>query len=181
MTTTLHTVVGPMGLDAALRTPMLDGAVVLLSAPAAYAVGRVSGGVARDAAGAALDVDSTYEARAFTASHELRWVRRGAEGTGQAALLCEEEPPEEFGEAVTPLDASATLQQTYVLWGEGTGHAPAAGWSELATARVGRIVVPVDDVQKGRRVHITAREYVTEDEHGNAAVVEERLTGMELV
>jgi CRISPR-associated protein (TIGR03984 family) len=75
-----------------------------------------------------------------------------------------------------------TVEQTYLLWGEGLSGSPATGWSYLAAARVGRLAVPVAQLAQRQRVQLKAREYlVTADEHGNVAVADERLLGLEVI
>ena len=73
-----------------------------------------------------------------------------------------------------------TLPQTYLLWGEGTGRAVNAGWSELATARIGGLRVPVSNVGKNQRVLLHCVEYIVEADHGNAVVYDERLVKLEV-
>ena len=73
-----------------------------------------------------------------------------------------------------------TLPQTYLLWGEGTGRQMSGGWSELGTARIGGLPVPVGNVGRNQRVLLHSVEYIVEAEHGNAVVFDERLLKLEV-
>lgn len=136
---------------------------------------------------AASFLDEVFEARVFNQNAELRWLHRMA-GKGSAALLSEEpisaclsEPPQpefDYGQ----LDQLEPLEQRYLLWGESAGLAGKANWEHLTAARIGYLNVPLTGVKlsDGDRVQLVAREYLAQvDDHGNVAVVEERLIGLE--
>ena len=153
----------------------------------------------------AIKLDDVFEARIFNQQSELRWLNEQG-GFGRAVLLSAREIPEPCREKL-PQDASLvalhSLEQTYLLWGEGIDQANTglvAGWSRLTTARIGKLDVPVTGVddKENKRVHLKALEYLAEyDEHGNVvqdgnnveekylhgnvAVVEERLLCLEVV
>lgn len=113
--------------------------------------------------GRPVDVAGTFELRAFTRTHELRWTHR-ADGTGPAVVVSDAAPhqqPAEYGR---------------LLWGTVVAVAD-DGWATLSNSRIGTFTVPVaDEVDVGARLCLYAVEYVSEDEHGNLAVADERLT-----
>ena len=155
-----------------------DGPTALLYSPTRCRLGRVdAAGEVIDARGHAIDLDDVFEARAFSTRAELRWLHE-AGGKGRAVLLAEKTPVSPtWNVAGEPLRAYGTIDQTYLLWGEARGDAPAEDWSRLVEARIGAIEVPVA-VDKGQRVELWAREYLTADDQGNVSVVEERLLGL---
>lgn len=54
------------------------------------------------------------------------------------------------------------------------------GWVTLADARIGTFTVPVDTPQLGpdTRIWLRAVKYSSEDDHGNVAVIDERLAAL---
>lgn len=126
---------------------------------------------------------ATFEARIFCREGELRWLRdpRG-DGEGDAVLLSESTMSSVGLELIDTPPIIATLDRRYILWGRGTGSETTGddGHSTLGTARIGTMAVPLGGVAANRYVGLTAVEYIArETTHGNAYVVEERLTGVE--
>lgn len=132
-----------------------------------------------------FDPDSVFEARVFNEQAELRWLKQWP-NKGRAALIAEDDISKFFDEKAGTFTEVDFIDQTYLLWGEGaaakTGELPAnRNWSRLAMARIGTLDVPYPldarpAVSKsGERIHLIAREYLDADDHGNVAVVEERL------
>lgn len=131
-----------------------------------------------------VDISSVFEARVFNTTAELRWLDDpGPEKRQRAIVLTEQDHVEILAdwERCTQPPIIETLPQTYLLWGEGTGRSMPHGWSELATARIGALSVPIGDVDKHQRALLHSVEYVVEAEHGNAVVFEERLVKLEVV
>src|SRR2546425_825344 len=134
--------------------------------------------------GAAIKPDPVYEARVFNQHAELRWLNE-AECKGKAVFLTEAKQTLADYDDLGQLKPLRTIDQTYLLWGEGVEvtaiDKPETGWSRLTTARIGRLNVPLGANEVGTgRVQLVAREYLAEvDDHGNVAVVEERLIGLE--
>ncbi len=121
-----------------------------------------------------------FEARLFDRDMELRWLHSDG-GLGRAVLVAEDQQllPAAFDEELPPVDAHATVQQSYLVWGR-PGPGGPDGWTCLSAARIGSILVPLAAVGSGRRVRLQAREYVSaEPTHGNAYVADERLLGLE--
>ena len=159
-----------------------------------FAVCDASGRLS-DEFGHFLEMDDYFEARAFTETAELRWLKnpRDAQGRGAVAVLSErvvagfaKENVEEF-----PLYQDGhhgLIDQTYLLWGEGISPEALtpgwdAGWGCLAAARIGRLPVPIP-CAAGERIHLKVREYLGRsdgDTHGNISVIEERLIGLERI
>src|SRR5262249_37772176 len=141
----------------------------------------------RGSDGRAVDLSAMFEARVFGAKAELRWLNDpSGEGKHRAVILAEEDLVGTLGdpwgdpERIVVIEA---LPQTYLLWGEGTeprkkgkGRPLATGWSELGTARIGGLAVPVPGVHAaGQRVLLRTVEYLAEADHGNVVVQDERL------
>lgn len=153
-----------------------NNAIALLSSPTRFilgtgdADGRIAG---RD--GKTVDLQEVFEARIFTARVELRWLRDREGGT--AVMVSEEELhlDGDGSSALAPVSAER-LERNYLVWGAGTGGAPADGWSRLSAARIGTLDIPLGGVGPGQRVQLRAVEYLAKvDRLGNAAVIEERL------
>ncbi len=171
--------------------PEFAGATVLLSTPLAFRLARVGAdGLCVTADGTVVDPDDVFEARAFTADVELRWVRRLA--TGDGVLLGEDVTG---GAEATGL---AAHDGHYLLWGEHEPGADRARWRGLSSHRIGLLLVPVDDdvaAATQNRLRLVVREYLAYDlpaaepdpcaraldarGHGNAYVLDERLVGIE--
>ena len=135
-----------------------------------------------------FDEDSIFEARVFSESAELRWLKHWP-NKGRAALLSEQEISNYLDTDAGRYSSDTCLTQTYLLWGEGIEAANAAlpeRWSRLAMARIGTIDVPYPLDQrelvtgKGERIQLVTCEYIDViDDFGNVAVVEERLVKLE--
>lgn len=130
-----------------------------------------------------LDIELTtiFEARLFTPEAELRWLKTGPEQQGRAVVIAESEMAElegfhaleqAFKQAFSP------VEQTYVLWGEADPKSPslANDWSLLATARIGRLPVPL--IGKGDYAVLNSLEYLDCDDYGNSYIAQERLIGV---
>jgi CRISPR-associated protein (TIGR03984 family) len=150
-----------------------SGAVALVYSPQACSIGSLDAGVIRGAHGV-LDMGTAFEARIFSTTTELRWLHvRNGEGT--AVIVSEQ------GTGTPAFNSVDALDGTYLLWGTGTGREPAPGWSEVAESRIGALQIPLHGVPDGGRAVLRYREYIAqEDGYGNAAVVEERLMGLEV-
>lgn len=129
------------------------------------------------------DLLPVFEARVFNPTAELRWLNdpSGAE-RHQAVILTEANCSGLLGHSwgATSQDYAGTLPQTYLLWGAGTGRPLNNGWSELATPRIGALLVPLAGVNREQHARLNALEYLTKAEHGNVIVFEERLCGLEV-
>lgn len=133
--------------------------------------------------GHVVDISSVFEARVFNASAELRWLNDpSTEKRHRAVILTEQDRTEALVDwEKCPLPQIIDkMPQTYLLWGEGTGRSMMNGWSELATARIGALHVPIGDLGKKQKVLLHSLEYVVEVEHGNAVVLDERLVKLEV-
>lgn len=131
-------------------------------------------GTPRDDKGGALDLTGVFELRAFDAHRELRWWHTG-DGRGEARELTDQtiRIP---GARRLDVDGPHRSYQR-LLWG--AVSTAEAGWATLSEPRIGSRTVPVPEpATSGAHVWLEAVEYVTEDVHGNVAVVDERLTGL---
>jgi CRISPR-associated protein (TIGR03984 family) len=121
-----------------------------------------------------LNLSLVFEARIFNSDYELRWLNR-ANRIGQAVLLSESILPDD-----SPLSAIDTRQNTYYLWGEGVSSNNLSGWSILATARIGKLEVPLSGLQNNEKARLVTREYFQVcDDYGNVAIAEERILGLQ--
>jgi CRISPR-associated protein (TIGR03984 family) len=157
-------------------------AVGLLYSPENCRLVKVTGTQMTDSGDAAVNLDRVFEARIFNADYELRWLNQWS-GRGTAVLISEQAIGDILAEPIENLEAIATQDQTYLLWGEGLKANLATGWSRLATSRLGKLDVPIAGVSQSKpRIHLQATEYFQrlDQLYGNVVVAEERLTGLSL-
>jgi len=159
-------------------------ATAILYSPKRCWLATFSAGALHGPDGQPLDIGAVFEARIFNEAAELRWLNDpGSEQRHRAAILTEQDHSSALGDwqpCERPPDVIEKLPQPYLLWGEGTGRPITNGWSELATARIGALAVPISGVGKKQRVLLHSVEYVVEAEHGNAIVFDERLLKLEV-
>lgn len=156
-------------------------ALGLLYSPDRCIFARLAAGKICDRGGHPVPLDRVFEARLFNAAAELRWLQEPG-GAGTAVLLTEVQNLVLNENPTETLSALDRIPQNYVLWGEGLA-ALGSGWCRLAEARIGGFDVPVNCTPK-QRARLLAREYVCDvpgDDHGNVAVLEERLLGLEVM
>lgn len=171
-------------LDAFSHTLPSSGAVALLYTPAQCLFARLQAAdVLTDSMAHPVALDAVYEARVFHADAELRWLNDpGPTHHHRTVILSVQE--QDLGLTASPVQQPivSTLPQTYLLWGEGVGtvHGLAPGWSRLATARIGKLDVPLPHVHRNQYVVLHALEYLAEFDDGNVAVLEERLIKLEV-
>ncbi len=139
-----------------------------------------------------IDLATVFEARAFVHVRdpdagplaEMRWLHC-RQGKGRAAWTGTFGAPAlTVGAALPDRPCTGTIDQTYLLWGEAEAEAPAAGWTTLSAAQIGRIVVPVEGVAPNGRLLLCAREFIGPDigappglDFGATVVVDELLYG----
>jgi CRISPR-associated protein (TIGR03984 family) len=157
-------------------------ATAILYSPRQCAMATFTNGALRGPDGQPMNLTSVFEARVFCETAELRWLNDpGLEQRHRAVILTEQELPlPDDWRMEQQTGVIGKLDQTYLLWGEGTDRAWGNGWSELATARIGALQVPVADVSANQRVLLHSVEYVVEADHGNAVVFDERLRTLEV-
>ncbi len=158
-----------------------SGAIALLYCPSKCRFAKLqSDATLIDAQAQAIDLQSVFEARIFNEQCELRWLNR-TNGKGQAVIISTQKLASCLDQDLADWKAIATLDQTYLLWGEKTNTQIGDGWTRLATARIGPLDVPIVPFF-GRRVQLKAMEYLAEvGDDGNVAVVEERLVKLEVL
>lgn len=180
---------------AALTAPD-DKAVTLIYTPQRCTFGLIRSGdglsgppaspLGDGAAFSVAAIACAYEVRVFHPLWEIRWLRQGA--TGRAALLWDEESEDTSdGPATTAFDdlplrpaivLRRTLCQRYVLWGmPAADPSGTEGWVKLTSDRVGTMWAPLPPPQDDKaRAVLHVREYLATLDHGNVAVIEERLS-----
>lgn len=179
-----------IGLSEALTAcgEYLEGAIGLFYSPTACAMGRWLNGEMQGATGEPMGLDQVFEAKIFNETYELRWLNQ-SRNLGPAALISEQAlaPFGAFTEDVSLPQSLIPHDQQYLLWGEGLnpsqGRSPQSGWSCLSAARIGRLDVPIENLQPNQRVQLLTREYFGEltdsrFDFGNVVVLEERLLGL---
>jgi CRISPR-associated protein (TIGR03984 family) len=159
-----------------------EPATAILYSPRRCELATFAGRALQGSDGQEVDTAGVFEARVFCELAELRWLNDpGPDRCHRAVILSEREQPSLADWRIEQETAIINkLDQTYLLWGEGTGRPVSNGWSELAMARIGALSVPVANVGKNQRVLLHSVEYVVEAEHGNAVVFDERLVKLEV-
>lgn len=162
--------------------PVLANAIALLYTPSRCHLAVLSeDGTCYEANDQIVSYRSVFEARIFTPEYELRWLNHSG-GLGKAVLLAEDAIAENYLDAkLDDLPALATVPQQYMLWGEGIDNGSRNGWSTLATARIGRLSVPMEGIDTGKGACLKSCEYLAAAEFGNVAVVEERLLSLSAI
>ncbi len=154
-----------------------DQATAFLYTPEKFYLARFAAGQFLNAAGRSLDISQVYEARIFTDKLELRWLNDPtAAKQHRVVILAETDLLAKLrsGWDVHIENVLETFEQTYLLWGQGTGQT-SNGWSTIAMARVGALQVPVPHVPDKANVLLHSIEYLVERDHGNVVVFDERL------
>lgn len=158
-------------------TTPLDHSIALLYSPSHCHLAILHNGQLQTATDT-LDPSHYFEARIFSPSCELRWLNQA---NGQGRAVCLSEQPLAWGEPLPPLAALESLSQQYLLWGKGLDDEVAPAWGSLATPRIGGLAVPLRGISQDAYVVLHSREYLgTVDTFGNVAVIEERLTHLEV-
>jgi CRISPR-associated protein (TIGR03984 family) len=159
-------------------------AVGLLYSPESCFLSQVNGTDVTGSNGQAIKLDRVFEARIFNAGYEMRWLNQQG-GQGIAVLLSEQIITSYLANSVDTLEVIDTQEQTYLLWGEGsTAGNLADGWSQLSTSRIGKLDVPIANINlSNQRIKLTTIEYFSQmgNLDGNVIVAEERLTGLQKV
>lgn len=169
-----------------LWAPMLDegkSVPILLMSPRRCKFGLLAAdGTVTCHKGESIDLTPVFDARAFSSSAELRWLK-GIHQPHRTIVLAAEQLKMPIGDDFVHVkDLSATKSKlTYLLWGQGTGNSTSTNWSTLATAQIGQLHVPLANVGDKQYVCLNTQEYLREDNFGNVTVVEERLINLEIV
>ncbi|MBY0523612.1 MAG: TIGR03984 family CRISPR-associated protein [Gemmataceae bacterium] len=156
-----------------------ERATAILYSPQRCLLAAWESGQFQGHAGQSIDTASVFEVRVFNETAELRWQSdAGPKQRQRAVILTEQDISKSLGATWLSRDQDCDdkLHQTYLLWGQGTGTTMAPGWSELATARIGKLAVPLNGVGRNQRVLLKSIEYLAaEKQHGNVTVLDERL------
>lgn len=161
-----------------------NGATAILYTPQRCELATFAEKALRASDGQPVDIGTVFEARVFSETTELRWLNDPSTEQCHRAVILTEQYRTGMLEGWEPENdrpsVIETLPQTYLLWGEGTDRPVSNGWSELATARIGGLRVPLGNVGRNQRVLLHSVEYIFEAEHGNAVVYDERLVKLEV-
>jgi CRISPR-associated protein (TIGR03984 family) len=183
-----------IGLSAALTAcgAYLEGAIGLFYSPATCLMGRWQDGQMQGSDGQSLNnLSQFFEAKVFNVNYELRWLKQ-PQNLGTAVILSETELTafDSFSKDVSLSQPLIPHDQRYLLWGEGLNpkqdRSPQPNWSCLSAARIGRLDVPIANLQPNQRVQLLTREYFGEltdsrFDFGNVVVLEERLLGLAII
>ncbi|MEZ6141677.1 MAG: CRISPR-associated protein Csx19 [Zavarzinella sp.] len=159
-----------------------NGATAILYSPRRCELATFAEGALRASDGQRVDIGTVFEARVFSETSELRWLNDPSPAKcHQAVILTEHEQSlSDDWKMHQEKTVIEKLDQTYLLWGEGTGRPVSDGWSELGTARIGALRIPKGNVGKNQRVLLHSVEYIVEADHGNAVIFDERLLKLEV-
>ncbi|OZF37302.1 CRISPR-associated protein Csx19 [Rhodococcus sp. 14-2483-1-2] len=121
--------------------------------------------------------DDAFELRAFTPEQELRWWRTSGFDQGKAVILSEAPVVDETSAtgAAGPHPLRQGDARSLLLWGTAT-FAYEDGWAQFTDRRVGDLWLPLETQPPTHsRARLAVVDYATRDEHGNVAVVDQRL------
>jgi CRISPR-associated protein (TIGR03984 family) len=155
--------------------------VAILYSPKSCQIATFKDGNLQDHLGNTVNLESVFEARVFNLTSELRWLNDPSLTRNHRTTILTEQ---DFSNKLEKFNCLSTIvidtiDQKYLVWGEGTGKKTNDGWSELATARIGSLLIPLNDVGNNQRVSLNSREYLIEEDHGNVIVFDERLIKFE--
>lgn len=164
--------------DAVAATP---GEITVLTAtPTEFVVGARRDGtlVAPDDPAWTVPI-ACFQLTAFDRERELRWLADGDDGT---AVWLAESANLLPGPVSGALNYVERLSQRFVLWGQPEPSGPLGVFSTWSQARIGRAHYPCPPgADPTDRAVLDAVEYVTVDDHGNAAVADARLTAISTI
>lgn len=184
-------------LQEVIQLPLAAGTLGLFYAPKQCQFGRWENGTVSDAQGHPFALEQVFEARLFHPTAEVRWLRDPySNGLGRAVYLMDKEHQNQTaftgkGWQTQTLGGLVPQDNQYMLWGEHwETDDSTAGWSALATTRIGKLPVPLPNLTKNQRVCLKTVEYVgfschadgrltLAGEYGNQVVVEERWLTLE--
>lgn len=155
--------------------------VAILYSPKSCQIATFKEGNLQDDFGNTVSLEPVFEGRVFNMISELRWLKDPSNSQNHRTTILTEQ---NFSNELEKFDCLSTfvvdtIDQKYLVWGEGTGKKTIDGWSELATARIGSLLIPLNDVGNNKRVSLNSREYLIEEDHGNVIVFDERLIKLE--
>jgi len=161
--------------DAVAATP--GELIVLAAMPAEFTVAaRRDGTLVAPDHHAWTVPNACFQLTAFDRERELRWLADGDDGT--AVWVAE-------SSELLPAPVSGTLgyverlSQRFVLWGRPEPGEPPGVFSTWSQARIGLAHYPCPPgADSTDRAVLDTVEYVTVDDHGNAAVADARLTAI---
>lgn len=164
--------------DAVATTP--GDITVLAATPAELTVAARRDGVLVAPDQATWTVPSAcFQITAFDRERELRWLAGGDDGT---AVWIAESANLLPGPVSGTLDYVERLSQRFVLWGRPEPGGPPGVFSAWSQARFGRAHYPCPPgTDPADRAVLDTVEYVTVDDHGNAAVADTRLTAISTI
>jgi len=184
-----------ISLESVIQLPLAEETVGLFYTPNQCQFGRWKGGEITDAQDKIIALKDIFEARLFHETAEMRWLREpNTDELGTAVYLFDTQPSfKGEGWQKEILSELTKGENQYLLWGEywNTQQELAAGWSCLATARIGELFIPEPNLQKrNQRVVLKTLEYfglpydaegnlTLHGEQGNQVVVEERWLNLE--
>lgn len=159
------------------------GAVGMISGPASHDLVRFDGRQLTSSAGPA-ELDEVFHLRLFTPDVELRWVHTASRRGAAVALSEHGACPTDW--TIDSAAAEEMLDGQYALWGRRFETLGTGGWCRAFEGRIGWIDIPAATPAASavperdwpeQFLALRFREYLTSDEFGNAAVLDERLVG----
>jgi CRISPR-associated protein (TIGR03984 family) len=193
MSSTLSFDEGQLELRAWSATDLsLSGAIALTPhescgitwSPNEVLLSRVVNGVAIGENGAGINLDGCFEARIFGEWGEIRWLSQFGPTTTVAVGLDIPGVPLNGKEVQSRL-ALGSIAVSHLVWGttlaNDDANDDAEGWSTTAEHRIGTLRIPCSSSGERERIALDSVEYISQDEHGNAVVMEELLKGFRVV
>ncbi|MGH8920105.1 MAG: type III-D CRISPR-associated protein Csx19 [Actinomycetes bacterium] len=157
------------------------GAIGMISSPAGHDLVRFDGGQLTTSGGPA-ELADVFHLRLFTPEVELRWVHSGSRQG--AAVALSESGASPAGWTVDSAAVEEVLDGQYALWGRRFETLGTGGWCRAIEGRIGWIDIPAampaastvaERDWPEEFLAVRFREYLTSDEFGNAAILDERL------
>lgn len=161
--------------DAVAATP---GEITLLTAtPTDFIVAARRDGVLVAPDDSAWTIPAVcFQLTAFDRERELRWLSDGDHGAAVWIAESEDLLP---GPVSGTLPYVERLSQRFVLWGRPASGESSGVFSTWSQARIGQARYPCPPgADRTDRAVLDTVEYVTVDEHGNAAVADARITAI---
>lgn len=135
---------------------------------------------------AEVSLARVFEVRMFSKHFDLGWTRYGA--TGRLLIVADDpDVTDALGDAncayyglpvgapQPPINVAAR-DHTYLVWGEALQQFD--GWTRMVAPRIGSLWVP-EEIPRGQRAQMRAREYFRSSDYGNVVFCGERLLGLE--
>ncbi len=184
-----------LALEEIIQLPLSKGTIGLFYSPSRCQFGRWDSGQISDASGKPFALEEVFEARLFHPMAEVRWLRNPSTANLGRSVYLFESSSQFKGKGwqkKAPLSNLTVKENEYLLWGlSWKVNDLDKNWSCLAAARIGRLPVPLPNLQEKQRVRLKTVEYIglprdaegqitRIGQYGNQVIVEERWLSLEV-